>query len=347
MSSAGDKRERLEGHLHVVRALMDRDRLNVEQALERLAPLVPLEDHAEVAELWRLQTSVVIDVLAPAELSSGGPRPWAKNWDSSEGYYWSRQQSYLRNTLHRADFEIDSLDIASDRVLAHLGDPHDRDRFNVRGLVVGHVQSGKTANFSALIAKAVDAGYKIVIVLSGLHNSLRRQTQIRLQKDLGHETGGGVGNPAPEKTWVWMTGEELDQDFNPAGQNSGVLVGNNNVILVVKKNKSRLDRLIAWMQHKVPDGVPVLVIDDEADQASVNTGGNRAGYEADDPLEQTDLTASDFDGEATADELDPSAINIRVRQLINLFGRVSYVRVHSDSVRERPDRSERDRSRRR
>jgi hypothetical protein len=196
----------------------------------------------------------------------------------------------------------------------------------VRGLVVGYVQSGKTANFSALIAKAADAGYKIVIVLSGLHNTLRRQTQIRLQRDLGHEDTDGVGSPEATRVWVWMTGEQLDGDFNPAGQNAGVLVGNNQVILVVKKNKSRLDRLIGWMRHKVPAGVPVLVVDDEADQASINTGGNRAGFEPDELIDQTDLTASDIDGdEFSPDELDPSAINLRIRQLLRLFGRVSYV----------------------
>ena len=65
--------------------------------------------------------------------------------------------------------------------------------FAIRGLVVGYVQSGKTANFSALIAKAADAGYKIVIVLSGLHNTLRQQTQRRLERDLGRENVAGVG----------------------------------------------------------------------------------------------------------------------------------------------------------
>jgi len=322
MISAGD-RSRLEGNLYVVRAVMDRDGVDIHEALRRLGDLVPEEDHAAVVELWHAQTATTITILDAAELHDGGPRPWAADWDSSKGYYWQRQLAFLRNRLHRSDYELDSLDRSSDQVLAHLEDPHSPVGFDVRGLIVGYVQSGKTANFSALIAKAVDAGYKIVIVLSGLHNSLRQQTQRRLQRDLGHEDTPGVGSPKASKVWVWMTGDQLNGDFDPAGQNAGVLQGNNQVILVVKKNKSRLDRLIIWMRNKVPPEVPVLIIDDEADQASVNTGGNRAGFEPD--PDQTDLTLEDVDGELTSDELDPSAINLRIRQLLRLFVRRGYV----------------------
>jgi len=306
---------------------MGLDGVGIEEALDRLKGVVPDADRDAVIELWHAQSSTTITILAPAELSEGGPRPWSKDWDSSKGYYWLRQQAYLRDVLHRMDYEIDVLDRSSNRVLAHLEDPNLPKGFNVRGLVAGYVQSGKTQNFSALIAKAVDAGYKIVIVLSGLHNSLRQQTQFRLQRDLGHEDTRGVGPPEASKVWVWMTNDQLNGDFNPAGINAGVLVGNNNVILVVKKNKSRLDRLINWMQNKVPEKVPVLVIDDEADLASINTGGNRSGFEPD--PDQTDLTPDDVDGDFTleglSDELDPSAINMRVRKLIGLFSRCSYV----------------------
>src|SRR5206468_12070370 len=106
--------------------------------------LVPTEDHDALIELWHAQTSTTITILEPAELSEGGPRPWAADWDSSKGYYWQRQQAFLRNVLHRADYEIDTLDLSSDRVLAHLEDPKSASGFNVRGLVVGYVQSGKT-----------------------------------------------------------------------------------------------------------------------------------------------------------------------------------------------------------
>jgi hypothetical protein len=283
--------------------------------------LVPATDHEAVARLYRQQTSTVIEILEPDVLSAGGPRPWFDGYDPSKGYYWRRQRAYLAHAVGRKDFEIDSLDQSSNRVLAHLEDPHSAEPFAIRGLVVGYVQSGKTANFSALIAKAADAGYKIVIVLSGLHNTLRQQTQRRLERDLGRENVAGVGEPKAGRRWVWMTGSEAWGDFNPSGVNAAVVQGNEQVILVVKKNKTRLERLIAWMQGRVPDHVPVLVIDDEADQASVNTGGNRS------PREEVDLVAeADFAGEDIAeDELDPSTINLNIRTLLRSFSRCSYV----------------------
>ncbi|TFV87403.1 Z1 domain-containing protein [Blastococcus sp. CT_GayMR16] len=318
MNSAGDD---VEDFVVLLRVLMSTRGLSDEGALAEAGHLIPAEMHDRVLQRYREQTSTTIEVLRPTEFSStGGPQPWYQDWNSAEGYYWLRQRRFLAHDLRRMDFEIDSLDIASDRVLAHLGDPGAADPFDIRGLVVGHVQSGKTANFSALIAKAADAGYRIVIVLSGLHNSLRMQTQRRLQRDLGHEDTIGVGLPTPGNRWVWMTNGEPWGDFDAAAVNGALLQGNDHVILVLKKNKSRLDRLLAWMRGRVPDHVPVLIIDDEADQASVNTGGNRA------VAELTDLDPDDYDGDApAADELDPSAINLRIRQLLNLFARSSYV----------------------
>ncbi|GCD99650.1 Z1 domain-containing protein [Embleya hyalina] len=320
MTSGGEGVER---HMQVLRALMERDGLTVDQALVKVPGLIPDEDHDAVREAWKAQSSVVIQVLEPTELSAAGPRSWFETHDTSQGYYWTRQRSFLKFELKRKDAEVDNIDLSSDRVLAHLEDPQHREPFDVRGLVVGHVQSGKTSNFSALIAKAADAGYKIVIVLSGLHNSLRQQTQRRLQRDLGHEDSPtGVGQGVAEKWWTWMTGEGLDGDFVPH-TNTACLQGQSQVILVVKKNKSRLDRLIDWID-RVPEHVPVLVIDDEADQASVNTGGNRGDRGP--ALEELDLTSADFDAEGPAsDELDPSAINLRVRRLLGLFARCSYV----------------------
>ncbi|MEV4975471.1 Z1 domain-containing protein [Streptomyces scopuliridis] len=326
MTSVGD---RVEGHLFVLKAIMDRDKLTLEESLSRYPGLVPTEDHDAVRRHWEQQqrTTTIIRTVRPTELTAtGGPRPWAENWNTAEGYYWARQRRFLSHVLRRQDYEIDSVDLASDRVLAHLENPRHPEPFIVRGLVVGHVQSGKTSNFSALIAKASDAGYKIIIVLSGLHNTLRQQTQRRLQRDLGHENvpfPKGVGQGDPEKYWTWLTRDDLDGDFDP-GVNVGPLQGQNQVILVVKKNKTRLDRLLDWLENKVPEHVPVLVVDDEADQASVNTGGNRPD---DEPVSEVlDLRTADFDGEMPADdELDPSAINLRIRRLLRCFARVSYV----------------------
>jgi hypothetical protein len=313
--------ERIEGHVQLVRVLMTRDGTTFDQALAAAGLLVPADDHEAVMRHYRRQTSTTIEVLEPGVLSDGGPRSWFDGYDPSKGYYWRRQRAYLAHTVGRRDFELDSLDRSSNKVLAHLEDPHAAAPFAIRGLVVGHVQSGKTANFSALIAKAGDAGYKIVIVLSGLHNTLRQQTQRRLERDLGRENVAGAGEPEAGRRWQWMTGAEPWSDFNPGGVNAAVLQGNEQVIFVVKKNKTRLERLIDWMKGQVPDHVPVLVIDDEADQASVNTGGNRSARD------EVDLIAeSDFEGEELSDdELDPSTINLNIRKLLRGFVRCSYV----------------------
>ena len=318
MTSAG---ERIEGHVQLVRVLMTRDGTTFDEALAAAGPLVPAADHEAVLRHYRRQTSTTIEILEPGVLSDGGPRAWFDGYDPSQGYYWRRQRAYLAHTVGRKDFELDSLDRSSNKVLAHLEDPHSAEPFAIRGLVVGHVQSGKTANFSALIAKAGDAGYKIVIVLSGLHNTLRQQTERRLERDLGRENVAGVGEPEAGRRWQWMTGAETWADFDPRGASAAVLQGNEQVIFVVKKNKTRLERLNVWMRGRVPAHVPVLVIDDEADQASVNTGGNRSARE------EVDLVAqSDFDGdELSDDELDPSTINLNIRKLLSSFARCSYV----------------------
>lgn len=313
--------ERIEGHVQLIRVLMTRDGTTFDEALVAASALVPAQDHEAVLRQYRRQTSTTIEVLEPGVLSDGGPRSWFNGYDTSKGYYWRRQRSYLAHTLGRRDFEIDSLDQSSNKVLAHLEDPRSAESFAIRGLVIGHVQSGKTANFSALIAKAGDAGYKIVIVLSGLHNTLRQQTQRRLERDLGRENVAGVGEPEAGKRWQWMTGGESWGDFDPGGANAAILQGNEQVIFVVKKNKTRLERLIQWMSGRVPGRVPVLVIDDEADQASVNTGGNRGARESVDLVGGTD-----FDGEELSDdELNPSSINFNIRKLLSSFVRCSYV----------------------
>lgn len=326
MTSVG---ERINKHVRMVRLLMS-DGLTLDDALGAAAHLIPVEDHEAVRRAYTQQTSTTIQVIEPGVLAEGGPRAWFENYNPADGYYWRRQRDFLAHDLGRQEFEIDSLDKATNRILSHLEDPHLADGFAIRGLVIGHVQSGKTQNFSALIAKAADAGYKIVIVLSGLHNSLRRQTQLRLERDLGRENVKGVGEPEAGKRWQWMTGPGLWEDFAKSGVNAAVLQGNEQVILVVKKNKSRLEWLNEWMKDRVPKDVAVLVIDDEADQASINTGGNRFG-EAPPEVgfeDEVDLVGEgrDFEGGApAADELSPSAINRNIRLLINRFDKCAYV----------------------
>ncbi|MEU2148752.1 Z1 domain-containing protein [Streptomyces globisporus] len=158
---------------------------------------------------------------------------------------------------------ISSLDDSSSRVLSLLNHPKEKS-FSTRGLVVGHVQSGKTTNFTSVMAKSADRGYKLFIVLAGIHNGLRRQTQARLVQQLVEP------NPA---LWSQLTG--LDHDFTPT-ENPASYFGKSNkthVLCVVKKNATVLRKLAKWLD-KASDYLadcPALIIDDEADQATVET----------------------------------------------------------------------------
>ena len=158
---------------------------------------------------------------------------------------------------------VDEVDKASTKVVAHLADPHIQS-LKKRGLVVGYVQSGKTANYTAVMAKAADAGYRLFIVLSGLHNNLRRQTQVRLTSDL------------VDHDWAPLTSDVAD--FGNVINGAAFLSKGVMSIAVVKKNQSRLRSLRDWLRD-IPESirrrVPVLLLDDEADQATPNSAAAR------------------------------------------------------------------------
>lgn len=171
--------------------------------------------------------------------------------------FWPRLLEKMENSA-LAD-AVPDIDQASTKVVALCADPNVR-RLKKRGLVVGHVQSGKTANYTAVMAKAADAGYQLFIVLAGLHNNLRRQTQVRLSKDL------------LDSSWAPLTTN--DADFGTVNNGSAMLKNRTKAIAVVKKNQSRLESLRSWLAD-IPEDirarVPIMILDDEADQATPNS----------------------------------------------------------------------------
>jgi len=294
-------------YLRVVRVHMDALGNSVEEALA----VIP-EEYRDAVRA-RFEEEVAQPIRPAGVLSgTGGPKEWFQNWDPSAGYYWLRLRAYLLDRVGRTQPEVASLDDSTDKVLSHLEDPRSGgpNEFQTRGLVLGHVQSGKTANYSALIAKAADLGYKLVIVLSGIDNGLRQQTQRRLDKELGLRRNEGVGEPEPGRRWIGLTTADLGGDFQPGTVGHNVLQGNEHVLAVIKKNASVLRRFIEWIREGAPPELPVLVVDDEADQASINTGGNRVPRDEGDPPE---------------DEIEPSVINGLIRSLLRSFRRVGYV----------------------
>ncbi len=278
-------------------------------------PLIPSELRDFVGE--ELQRDANIELIPARTLVADRVRvDWLQHLDRSTWHYWPSLRQFLLNNGWTSS-SLRSLDDSSDRILRQL-EPPETATFDIRGLVLGFVQSGKTANFTALAAKAADAGYRLVIVLSGVDNGLRRQTNIRLKRELvGFPDNriGAVPLPPMGRQWHEFTRPELNGDFQPGFANHAALQGSQPVLLVVKKNGPVLRRLLHWLDDspaEVRHSLPVLIIDDEADQASVDTRGT---YQAeDDPL---DLGDPDYE--------PPSAINGLIRSLIQRFDRRAYV----------------------
>ncbi|MRX50282.1 endonuclease [Paracoccus sp. S-4012] len=248
-------------------------------------------------------------------------RPWLKdariNGEVGD-FYWSRYRRLLSlNGLPKS--VIDATDGVTDQILDRLGDPRDSSPWRRRGMVVGHVQSGKTANYTGLICKAADAGYRLIVVIAGIHNNLRNQTQARIDEGfIGRDTGRlahanrgqrqkiiGVGQFDQREFPVSLT--NTLRDFNKATATTNTSqIGSYSVpvVLVIKKNSSTLKNLLEWLrEHSVHQGTqmvsqPMLLIDDEADNASINTAYAR-------------------------DEV--TRINGQIRELLSLFHRSCYV----------------------
>ena len=245
--------------------------------------------------------------------------------------YWNRYKSYLLHAKHFPAPVVDSAEESVDRIIGLLADPQRPGPWDRRGLVVGHVQSGKTSNYTGLICKAVDAGYRVIVVLAGVHNSLRSQTQQRLDEGfLGFDSVAmrkqskgpvppiGVAAFDPSCP-VPSTVTTVLADFNKAAARQFHIQPAQTLLFVVKKNASVLKNLLGWVQHAIPASmsgalrpcipeVPLLVIDDEADHASVDTKAI--------PLME----------DGTPDpEHNPTAINRSIRTLLHSFEKCAYV----------------------
>lgn len=254
--------------------------------------------------------------LTPARMLVANPsRPdWLRDLDRSTWHYWPALRQFLLTARGWGTPAIRSLDDSSDRILRQLASPF-TERFDIRGLVLGFVQSGKTANYTAVAAKAADAGYRLIVVLSGIDNGLRRQTNSRLKRELvgyADNRPTAVHLPPMGRQWHEFTRDELKGDFDPGFANHAALQGSQPVLLVVKKNGAVLRRLLRWLDDapsEVRRSLPLLLIDDEADQATVDTRGT---YQAEDDPPDPDYEP-------------PSVINGLIRDLLNHFERRSYV----------------------
>ena len=249
--------------------------------------------------------------------------PWLSEEKSNINFeLWNRYKLYM--SQNDPSFPVNDLDDFTNKILDKCVNPKDKNSWDRRGMVVGHVQSGKTSNYVGLINKATDSGYKVIVVIAGTISSLRRQTQERIDAGfIGRSSSAfirenenrliGVGKLKVETDIYSLTSSYYksgdEGDFSQSVANRlNIPIGKNPVVFVIKKNKSILENLIDWFSKneniKNIDGtpklfdVPALIIDDEADAASVNT-------------------AKDIN--------DVKTINKLIRTLLNIFNQNTFI----------------------
>ncbi|MAG71668.1 MAG: endonuclease [Acidobacteria bacterium] len=268
-------------------------------------------------------------------------------------FYWDRYLNYLDKKRRYEPAGLVSLDLATTQAISRLSDPQRPEAYQSKGLVVGYVQSGKTTNFTGLIAKAIDSGYRLVIVLSGTQNMLRNQTQRRIDMELVGKEGirplsdpGQAHDYDDDPDWEkWfieygdaprslegtnitrLTGETQDFKLLPRGLddilNPGLerfaedrplyalenLERSNARLIVAKKNNPVLKKLVRNLQgmpEMVREQVPAVIIDDESDQASINTLRPEKKWIEDQRKQRT-------------------AINARISEMLDILKRSQYV----------------------
>lgn len=244
-------------------------------------------------------------------------KPWLNKTeeeiDERNGwFYWNRYKNYLLNTKKWTRSAVRSIERDTRSVLDLMANPLLDVVFERRGLVVASVQSGKTANYIGLICRAADAGYKIIIVMAGVHNVLRNQTQARLEDGF---TGFniveqqsieavGVGLANGSRRPIACTSREADFNKKRASALKGIQTAHTNEpwLFVIKKNSNSLKQVFEWLRDNASPNDQLLLIDDEADNASINGKYRRDGRED-----------------------EPTRINGQIRNILNYFTRKCYV----------------------
>lgn len=253
-----------------------------------------------------------VEMNPPEDDNSPLPRNWlaeGRSWKPKG--YWTRYRTWLEGS--RSPAKLEALNATTDSILGHSGNPEwSVDTWDRRGVVVGQVQSGKTETYIGVLAKAIDAGYKSIVVLAGIHNDLRAQTQLRADEGIVgatllddaqfQRTPIGVGllplfqrQVTPDI--VVMTSGRNDGDFSQAVAQR---YSNPDLphLFVIKKTVTVLKRMnLFFSKHNAAIDLPLLLLDDESDQASVNT----------------------------SEDNDPTKTNREIRNLLGKFKKSSYV----------------------
>ena len=291
--------------------------------IDRIHPIIQHYGEIDKDELFNILKADLGIEKGDITLLSEDVLPWLNDKKAKIKFeLWNRYKLYMSN--NDPSFPINDLDDFTDKILDKCVDPQEKGAWDRRGMVVGHVQSGKTSNYVGLINKATDAGYKVIIIIAGTISSLRRQTQERIDTGyIGRNSSAfirenqnkitGVGHYKVDRDIYSLTSSYYKKndegDLNQAIANRlNIPIGKNPVVFVIKKNKSILENLIDWFSKnentRIVDGfpklfdVPALIIDDEADAASINAS-------------------------KTIEEI--KTINKLIRVLLNLFNQKTFI----------------------
>jgi len=300
---------------------LERIRPSVRMMLEMLGSDAPaFEDRERFIEQISKSIEAKLDLSMPDSTVIKLPfTEWITGRRADTGlFYWDRYRRHLLQEGFPKEV-VGTIGRDTDKIVGLLENPQKSGEWKRRGLVVGHVQSGKTANYSGVICKSADYGYRVIILLAGVHNNLRSQTQQRLEeafigvdtdkldKNLTfNEAKTGVGRIS-DKVRIPFSLTSREYDFRKSSKkatNFNLGSVKEPVVFVIKKQPSVLQNLINWLSSLNETkggkilGTPMLLIDDEADNASINTASG---------------------------EGDPTRINGLIRQLLALFEQNSYV----------------------
>lgn len=315
----------------------------------RIISLLGLGD--ESAELL-LTISPIAAVEGPIVIAADWERWYDETIKAQRSFYWDHYAGYLADQRQWDPDAIAALDIATDQIIERISNPERMEAHQAKGLVVGHVQSGKTANFTGVIGKAVDVGYRLIIVLTGTTDLLRSQTQRRLDMELvgqenilrgvnsdDHEALESVDYYSDDPDWIRFLRHGFrprdagrpdihrltTRDFDYKSLQQGIaaldferrerslpffhpdnLFSSDARLVVVKKNASVLRKVVGDLNKITArlGEIPALIIDDESDQASVNTSNPKKWK---------------------ADQVERTAINDLISELLKKLPRGQYI----------------------
>ncbi len=242
--------------------------ITIEEAREKISEYLPSEDLQELLNEASLVLMRQKDNIKKGTgvLSANKEKEF---WFSTkeDDIIWQKYKNFLLENKNWERENVDQLDMETTAVMNEIINPRLKVNKRIQGLVLGYVQSGKTSNMAGVISKAADSGYRFIIIFAGLTDALRRQTQIRIENDITKRT---------KERWHWLT--DQNNDYIPTPQslpNNKTTVTN---ICVVKKNVMILDNLLGKIKELTDSRIldmSTLIIDDECDQASLNTKENK------------------------------------------------------------------------